>query len=196
MDNSQSLRLGVHQAYSAVAHEPAREHPFAVGRQFAEGIGYPAALLEGLPAVSVEAFTGVSSVSLFAELPAGARVLDLGCGAGVDALIAGQRVGPSGAVVGLDFSIDMLARARQGAREAGLDQVEFCQGDAEHLPFDGASIEVAMVNGIFNLNPARTAIFNELARVVKPGGRLYAAELILREPMPPGHSPSLDDWFS
>lgn len=196
MDNSETLRQGVGRAYSAVAQAPEGDHPFAVGREFAEALGYAAELLADLPAVTVEAFTGVSNVAVFADLPPGARVLDLGCGSGLDALLAAQRVGPGGAVVGIDFSPDMLARARQGAATAQLGQARFCLGDAEALPLASQSIDVAMVNGIFNLNPARQAIFAELARVVRPGGSVYAAELILREPLPAADNPSLDDWFA
>ncbi len=196
MDQSETLRQGVWQAYSAVARAPEAEHPFAVGRAFAEGIGYSAELLADLPAVTVESFTGVSNVAVFAELPPGARVLDLGCGAGLDALLAARRVGAGGAVVGIDFSAAMLARARQGAGEAQLGHASFCQGDAEALPLASQSIDVALVNGIFNLNPGRQAIFAELARVVRPGGSVFAAELILREPLPAGDNPSLEDWFA
>ena len=198
MDNSETLRQAVWRAYADVARRPADEHPFAVGRQFAEALGYPTADLDGLPAVTVEAFAGVSNVAAFAELPSGARVLDLGCGAGLDALLAARRVGPHGAVIGVDFSHDMLARAAEGAREAELNQAQvgFCLGAAEALPLESASIDVALVNGIFNLNPARQAIFAELARVVRPGGSVFAAELILRQTLPAEAAPSLDDWFA
>jgi arsenite methyltransferase len=196
LSTSEELREGVWQAYTAVGRQPDGQHPFAVGRQFAEGLGYPAALLNGLPAVSVEAFSGVSNVSVFAEIPNGATVLDLGCGAGTDTLIAAQRVGPSGQVLGLDFSPTMLARARQAAHEAGLANVYLCQAAAEALPLPDRCVDLVMVNGIFNLNPARERIFDELARVVKPGGTVYAAELILREPASTNTAPALDDWFS
>ncbi len=196
LQSTEQLRTGVWQAYTAVADQPAHEHPFAVGREFAEKLGYPAEILNQLPAASVEAFTGVSNVSIVAEIPPGARVLDLGCGAGLDSLIAAQRVGPHGFVIGIDFSEAMLARARQSASEAQLPQVEFRSGDAERIPLDDASIDVALVNGIFNLNPARAEIFRELARVVRPGGRVYSAELILKEPLPAETQASLTDWFS
>jgi len=196
MADSEQLRNGVWEAYSAVADAPGGEHPFQVGRRFAEGLGYPSEVLENLPPVTVEAFTGVSNVSLFAEIPLGATVLDLGCGAGLDALLAGERVGSAGSVIGIDFSLAMLGRARQGAKVAQLSQVQFCQGNAEELPLASQSIDAVMVNGIFNLNPARDAIFKELARVVKPGGSVYAAELILRNALPAAEKPSLDDWFA
>lgn len=190
------LRTGVQAVYSHVADAPAEEHPFKVGRAFAEGLGYPAEWLNRVPTKSVEAFTGVSCVSVFAELPAGAQVLDVGCGAGLDSIIAGWRVGPSGQVLGIDFSEPMLARARASAEEAGLSHVRFEPGEAERLPVGTASVDVALVNGIFNLNPARAHIMRELARVVKPGGALFCAELILKEPLTSQEQANLANWFS
>jgi SAM-dependent methyltransferase len=193
------LRAGVQRAYSAVAEAPAAEHPFAVGRAFAAGLGYPAEWLDRAPAASLAAFTGVSNVSIFAELPRGARVLDLGCGAGLDSLIAAGRVGAQGAVTGLDFSETMLRRAHRSVAEAGVTNVRLQRADAEYLPLPEASIDVALVNGLFNLNPGRAAIFRELGRVVRPGGAVFSAELILREPEAAGSSsaPVAEaDWFS
>jgi len=196
MDTSQHLRQGVWKAYSGVAEKPQAEHPFAVGREFAERLGYSKATLDHLPALAVEAFTGVSNVSIFAGIPAGVVVLDLGCGAGLDTLIAAKRVGPQGKVIGVDFSEAMLARARPSAVESGWSNVEFCRGEAESLPVEDEAIDIALVNGIFNLNPARDAIFRELARVVRPGGAVYAAEMILREPLPAEEQNNIDNWFA
>ena len=138
----------------------------------------------------------MSNVSLFADLPVGATVLDLGCGAGLDTLIAAQRVGSDGKVIGVDFSEAMLARARDAVVESGTTNVELRQADAEQLPIRDGEIDVALVNGIFNLNPARDAIFHELARVVRPGGAVYAAELILSQPLPPETRINEADWFA
>lgn len=193
---NQHLRDGVHQAYSVVAAAPQAEHPFPVGRQFAESLGYPAELLAGLPAIAADAFAGVSNVAIFARIPTGAMVLDLGCGAGLDSLIAARRVGPTGRVIGLDFSESMLARARQAAAEANLTNMEFRQADAENLFLEDNSIDVALVNGIFNLNPARDLIFRELARVMQAGGVVYGAEIILREPLPPEEQADQTNWFA
>ncbi|MCI0552474.1 MAG: methyltransferase domain-containing protein [Anaerolineae bacterium] len=196
MDLSSQLRAGVYKAYSAVAETPHAEHPFAVGREFAERLGYPTELLDQLPSESTEAFTGVSNVSLFASIPAGATVLDVGCGAGLDSLIAAQRAGENGRVIGIDFSEAMLARARTAAMKMKALNVEFRRSSAESLPLEDASIDVAMVNGIFNLNPAREKIFQELARVMKAGGVVYSAEMILREPLPPEELSDDSDWFA
>ncbi len=189
------LRAQVREAYSAAARQPGEQHAFPVGRSFADSLGYPEPLLEALPPVSVEAFAGVSNVSLFAEIRAGARVLDLGCGAGLDSLIAAQRVGAAGGVLGIDFSEPMLARARCGALQARVSNALFCRASAESLPLEDASVEIALVNGIFNLNPARTAIFKELARVLRPGGTVYAAELTLIGPLPEDQC-NTANWFA
>jgi arsenite methyltransferase len=167
-----------------------------VGRQFAQSLGYPSRLLADLPASAVEAFAGVSNVAVFADIPKGAIVLDLGCGSGLDSLIAAKRVGPAGRVIGLDFCEPMLARARQSAAEVSYHNMEFHRADAEELFLEDAAIDVALVNGIFNLNPARDLIFRELARVVRPGGTVYGAELILREPLPPEEQVSETNWFA
>jgi arsenite methyltransferase len=193
---SENLRQEVRRVYSAAAQQPTEEQTFPLGRDFAESLGYPPDLLAGLPTVSIDAFTGVSNVSLFADIPPGTRVLDLGCGAGLDSLIASGRAGSTGKVIGVDFSKSMLARARQAAAEFGAGNIEFHQADAEDLPIDDGSIEVALVNGIFNLNPEREKIFHELARVLRPNGVIYAAELILREPLPEEVRNKPGNWFS
>jgi|YelNatPaOPRAMG01_1025707.scaffolds.fasta_scaffold19998_4 arsenite methyltransferase len=190
------IREAVREAYSAASRQPPGEHAFPVGRAFAESLGYPSDLLARLPATSVDAFSGVSNVSVFANIPTRARILDLGCGAGLDSLIAAVRAGSEGRVVGVDFSAAMLERAHTAAREAGLKNAVFCRADAEALPIKDGSIDVALINGIFNLNPSRDAIFRELARVLRRGGFAYAAELILREPLSPEIRASEANWFA
>jgi arsenite methyltransferase len=190
------LREMVRGAYSAAAEQPQQKHAFPVGRQFAESLGYPAELLASLPSVACDAFAGVSNVSLLAEIPSGATVLDLGCGSGTDTLIAARRAGPTGKVFGVDFSAAMLSRVRHAVAESGAVNVELRESDAERLPIGDATIDVAIVNGIFNLNPARDTIFHELARVVRPGGTAYAAELILSQPIPAEVRASEADWFA
>ena len=196
MLETEQLRDAVRVAYSAAAERPQDEHPFPMGRLFAESLGYPKKLLAGLPPRSVEGFDGVSNVAIFDHIPVGATVLDLGCGAGLDSFIAAQRVGPKGRVVGVDFSDAMLARARQGASEVDAENLEFYLAEADALPIEDGAIDVALVNGIFNLNPHRDTIFRELARVVRPGGAVYAAELILNGPLLPDVRDSETNWFA
>lgn len=196
MQNRQVLREGVWRAYSAVAEAPHAKHPFPNGRAFAVSLGYPTELLDAIPVEAVEAFAGVSNVSIFADIPVGATVLDVGCGAGLDSLIAARRARQTGRVIGLDFSQAMLDRAALSAQKVGLAQVEFRQADAEQMPVADASVDVALVNGIFNLNPARQEIFQELARVVKPGGAVYSAEIILCQPLPAEEQANVTNWFA
>ncbi len=196
MSSPRKLLDAVRNAYSRAAEAPEQEHPFPMGQNFAEGLGYPSEVLAELPSVSIDAFAGVSNVSIFADIPEGATVLDLGCGAGLDSLIAARRVGPRGRVIGVDFSETMLTRARQGAAMTGACHAEFIHSQADSLPLDDSSVDVALVNGIFNLNPARGAILSELARVVRPGGGVFAAELILRGPLSEETKHSEIDWFA
>ncbi len=172
--NAALLQEQVKQAYSRIAVESTA--PFANGRQLAENLGYP---VDHLPAVALEAFCGVAAVGVEADLNPGDMVLDLACGSGLDSVLAAQR---GARVVAVDFSLPMLKRAQRAARQAGMqERITFLQSPAQELPLSDASVEVALVNGLFNLSPYRAQIFNELARVVRPGGKVYAAELILEK---------------
>jgi SAM-dependent methyltransferase len=190
------VRDKVRGAYSSAAEQPDAQHPFPVGRVFAESLGYPSEWLDKIPSASLEAFAGVSNVPFFVDLPENGTVLDMGCGAGLDSLILSRRIGVCGRVIGLDFSWSMLQRARCAAAESKTSNVLFCQADAERLPIPDGAIDVVIVNGIFNLNPAREAIFQELARCIRPDGRLYGAELILREPSPLDAKAGESNWFA
>jgi len=187
------VRDKVRAAYTYIAERPRAIHAVPVGRKLAADLGYPSEILNALPAEAVEAFAGVSTVPLFADLPHRAAILDLGCGAGMDSLIAAKR---ARSVVGIDFSAAMLDRAQAASRAAGTVHARFVQAESERLPLRRASIDVALVNGIFNLNPDRAAIFAELARVLRPGGSVYGAELILARPLPADVKASETDWFA
>ncbi|MCE7875302.1 methyltransferase domain-containing protein [bacterium CPR1] len=189
----EQLERKVQAAYSAIAQEPQARHSFPVGRALAEGVGYPADQLDSLPSSTVESFCGVSNLAALFELEPGERFLDLGCGAGLDLLLAG-RSGAHG--VGVDFSDAMLEKARLAVDLTGLSEtVRLLKADAWNLPFPEASFNVALINGLFNLNPQRSAIFHELSRVLQPGGRLYAAEIVLEEPLHQSDREDQSNWF-
>lgn len=190
------LRDKVREAYSNAADSPGDSHPFPIGYAFALSVGYPEDLLQSLPQSSIERFTGVSNVSVFADITAGSTILDFGCGSGTDSLIAAAKTGPGGRVYGVDFSPSMLSHAGAGASEAGAANVEFRESEGQHIPFADGAFDVAMVNGIFNLNPDRASLFHELARVIRPGGVLYGAEIVLREAMDEEERAGLSNWFS
>ena len=181
------------RTYGALVLTPRANHPFNFGRRVAQRAGYPLEQLSKVPAETVEAFAGISCLPCFAEIEPASRVLDLGCGAGLDSVLVSPL---AGSVLGLDFSEEMLGVARKTAGSLGCTNVQFALGDAESIPAETASIDVAMVNGIFNLNPERSAIFAELARVIRPGGLLFVAELVLRGPLPEGVAGSETDWFA
>ena len=185
------LRAELVHVFSEMAERPGDEHPIPVGRALAEAVGYPKDLLDSLPSDSVDAFAGVTYIWGFAEIPLQGTILDLGCGAGLDLLIAARR---AERVIGIDFSKSMLARARKAADLSAAGNVEAVLGDAERIPLEDASVDSALVNGIFNLNPARAVIFGELARVIRAGGRAFVAELILTDGAVPSTQQS--DWFS
>ncbi len=197
VDETAEIRKGVYSAYSRAAAEPRAEHPFPVGREFAESVGYPKDLLDQISSDAVDAFAGVSNISIVADLPKAARVLDVGCGAGLDSIVAARRTGIGGEVVGIDFSEAMVHRASHAAAatDAGA-KLRFLRGVAESMPVETGWADVVLVNGIFNLNPARAEIFQELARVTRPGGTVFSAELILRGPLPPNVKSDPDNWFA
>ena len=189
-----SLELQVCEAYSQIAREP-RDNPyFPAGRLLAEGLGYSEALLDSIPLASVEAFCGVADVSLFAEMDEQTVVLDFGCGAGLDSIVAARR---GAQVIGVDFSLEMLNRAQGAILTAGLaTKITLLKADAQSLPLLDQSVDVALINGIFNLNPDRRSIFAELARVIRPGESVYAAEIILTEPLHDGAAANAANWFT
>jgi len=194
-DDAGSLEEGVRQVYSAAALDPQGAHPFPVGRAFAESVGYGRDLLDSLPPASWESFAGVSNVSIFADIPEGTSVIDVGCGAGLDCLVAARRTGPGGKTVGVDFSRVMIDRAGEAARECGA-AVELHCAQAGDLPCGDDTADVVLANGIFNLNPRRSEIFRELFRVLRPGGKVFAAELVFQKPRKRGKVRSLKDWFA
>lgn len=183
-ETSQELREGVKEAYSAAAESPEGRHPFPVGREFAESVGYTG---EWLELAGAAVFAGVSNVGVTAPVEPGMTVLDVGCGAGLDSAVMARRMGGHGRVLGLDFSEEMLRKAAGTAR---------VKAGAESMPLRESSVDLAVVNGIFNLNPFRTEIFRELARVVKPGGRVYGAELVLKGELSVTFQAGRANWFS
>ena len=194
--DGEATRTAVRDAYSKAARRPKGSHPFPVGRRFAKSVGYPPALLKTIPKLSIESFTGVSSISVLADICEAATVLDLGCGAGLDAIVASRRVGPHGRVVGVDFSPEMAFKARRAVVDAGSENLDVVVSGGEYLPLESESIDLVLVNGIFNLNPRRDYLFRELARVVRTGGTVWSAEIILKARLPDAHRRSEAAWFA
>ena len=174
-----ALRVAIQEEYSLVATEPQRGFHFHIGRPLARLLGYDDAWLAGIPEPTISSFAGTGNPFSMGVLQPGERVVDVGSGAGIDSLIAARMVGATGQVVGIDMTPDMLQRARASSAEMGLQNVEFRQGFAEQLPYPDASADVVISNGVMNLFPDKLAGLQEMARVLKPDGRLQIGDILV-----------------
>jgi arsenite methyltransferase len=187
------LKSEIKKTYSSVSQDPAKDFVFPTGRAWAEDLGYPDELAN-VPELAVESFAGVANPWQLGRLEPGERVLDLGSGAGADSLVAAQMVGASGSVTGIDMTPQMLAKARAAAAEMGASNVEFVEGEAERLPFDDASFDVVISNGVIDLIPDKDAVFAELHRVLVPGGRMQIADVTIQNPVSEEGRRNIDLW--
>jgi arsenite methyltransferase len=187
------LKSEIKKTYSSVSEEPTKDFIFPTGRAWAQDLGYPAELAN-VPESAVESFAGVANPWTMGRLAPGERVLDLGCGAGTDSLVAAQMVGADGHVTGIDMTAPMLAKARAAATETGVSNVEFVEGEAERLPFADASFDVVISNGVIDLVPDKDAVFAELYRVLTPGGRMQIADVTIQNPVSEEGRRKIDLW--
>lgn len=193
--DTERLRREVRTMYARVAAEPHGAFHFHRGPAYAvEMLQYDAEALAGLPAFVTASFAGIGNPHLAGDIETGATVLDLGCGAGTDLLLAAQRIGPAGNAIGVDMTDVMIARAREGAAAAGLRNVGIRAGEATALPVEDASIDVLISNGVINLVPEKDLVLAELARVVRPGGRLQIADILLGVELSEDARADIDLW--
>ncbi len=188
------LRRAISDEYGEVASDPDKEFHFHIGRVQAHIVGYDDKWLEGIPETAVESFAGTGNPFSLGEIRAGERVVDIGSGAGTDSLIAARMVAPNGEVVGVDMTPAMLNKARRAAAEAGMENVSFRQGYGEELPVADGWADVIISNGVLNLMPDKEAALREMARVLKPDGRLQIADILVEEPVPNDAKRQIDLW--
>lgn len=189
------LRAEISTIYARVAVDPTSEFHFHRGPQYAaELLGYDATELAALPAESTAAFAGVANPLAIAPLEAGATVVDIGSGAGMDLMLAARRVGATGRAIGVDMTPAMIERARASAAAAGIANLEIRQGDAQALPLDAASVDVVMSNGVLNLTTDKVEAFGEIMRVLKPGGRLQLGDIVVESELSEGIRRDVDLW--
>ncbi len=182
-DKREFIIRAVKDMYTDVATHPEKEFHFPTGRPACEFVGYPAAELDAIPATAVESFAGVGYPHESGFIGEGDVVLDIGSGSGTDALIAALKVGPKGKVYGLDMTEAMLAKLRANIAAAGATNVVPLEGNAEDIPLPDACVDVVTSNGVLNLVPDKAKAFAEIARVLKSGGRVQIADIVVGSPI-------------
>jgi arsenite methyltransferase len=187
------LKCEIKKTYAAVSREPDTDFIFPTGRAWAEDLQYPAELAR-VPDSAAESFAGVANPWELGRLAPGEHVLDLGCGAGTDTLVAAQMVGPGGHVVGVDMTPEMLEKARAAAAEMGVANVELGEAEIEQLPLPDESVDVVISNGVIDLVPDKDAVFAEIFRVLRPGGRIQLADVTIQRPVSEEGKRNIDLW--
>jgi SAM-dependent methyltransferase len=188
------LRAAVKERFANVAAAPSQEKKFPVGPDSAKALGYGPKEIDGLPTLATESFCGVGNPIGLGEILQGQTVLDLGSGAGLDSLLAARRVGPTGRVVGIDLCAEMVSKARRNAEAFGLHNVEFVDAAVENVQLPDGSVDVVISNGVFNLCLDKPKVLAEAFRVLRPGGRLQMADILLHDDVTPDQVACLGDW--
>lgn len=188
------LREQVKDKYREVALDPHGKHHFHTGRPLADRLGYPREVVDALPDRAVESFAGVGNPFSLRRLDEGAKVVDIGSGAGFDSFVAAGQVGESGRVVGIDMTQEMLDKSRETAGQLGMSNVEFREGLAEELPVETGWADVVISNGVINLCADKRATFTEIRRVLRPGGVLQFADIANGRPVPVEAMRQIDLW--
>jgi arsenite methyltransferase len=192
--DADALREEVKSKYREVATDPHGEFHFHTGRYLAKHLGYDDEFVRSLPDVAVESFAGVANPFFLQPLSEGERVVDIGSGAGFDSFVAASQVEATGRVVGVDMTEEMLAKSRATTVKLRLGNVEFREGLAESLPVEDGWADVVISNGVINLCADKRAVFSEIYRVLRPGGRLQFADIANGKPVPEAAIQNIDLW--
>ena len=187
------LKKEIKKTYAALSQDPEKDFVFPTGRAWAEDLDYPPELAN-VPDTAADSFAGVANPFALGRLQDGERVADLGCGAGTDSLVAAQMVGQNGHVTSIDMTPEMLEKARAATAELGVTNVEFLEGEIERLPLANESVDVVISNGVIDLVPDKDAVFAEIFRVLRPGGRMQVADVTIQNPVSEEGRRDIDLW--
>ena len=190
----EELRRRISEKYRDVAVNPEMGFHFHTGRPLAQMLGYPADVIDRLPQGTVDSFAGTGNPFLFSDLQPGEVVVDVGCGAGLDTLIAAQQVGPSGRVIAVDMTEEMRRKTEAGVQALGLRNVEVRERYAESLPVEDGVADVVISNGVVNLCPDKQGVFREVYRVLKPGGRFQIGDILVHKEVPQEAKDDIELW--
>lgn len=179
METPNQISARIEERFVRVARSPHEEQPFAIGSDSAKRLGYDAAEIDALPPDVTESFAGVGNPLGLGQIAPGQTVLDLGSGAGMDSLLAARRVGRAGKVIGVDVTEAMLAKATKNASALGVENIEFRRAEAATLPIPDGAVDVVISNGVLNLCLDKPKVLAEVFRVLKPGGRIQMADILL-----------------
>ena len=188
------LRREIRETYTEVSTQQEKDFIFPTGRVWARELGYPEPELSRVPDASVESFAGVANHWMLGRIERGAVVLDLGRGAGTDLLIAAQMIGPEGSAIGVDMTEPMLEQARASAEEISLRNVALHEALIEELPLNTGSVDVVISNGVIDLVPDKDRVFDEIDRVLRPGGRLQLADVVIHHEVSEDARKRIDLW--
>jgi arsenite methyltransferase len=189
------IEAGIREKYAKVAETPEGGFNYPTGRKGLEALGYDKALIDRLPDAVAAAYCGVGNPFSQGTIEKGDHVLDVGCGAGVDAILAGMMAGPEGSVVGVDLVSEMIVRAESNLRKSEPENVRFRNAAGENLPFADGAFDVVISNGAINLIPDKRKTMAEIFRVLLPGGRLLVADQVAAGPVEKDLQARLSSWF-
>jgi arsenite methyltransferase len=194
-DQLDTIEAGIRQKYSKVADSPEGQFAYPTGRKGLEALHYDRTLIDKLPDAVASCYCGVGNPFSLGKIGAGERILDVGCGAGVDTILAAMMAAPNGSAVGVDIVPEMLARAESNRKMTGLGNVSFQNAAGNHLPFSDDAFDVVISNGVINLIPDKEGALAEIHRVLTPGGRLMVADQVAVESVEKDIQTRLANWF-